>query len=161
MFFFSYLGSFSYYFLLHIFYLCLSIPSSVFLFFFLSLFWERARVRTNGGRGREKGIERIPSRLHTVSTEPDVGLQLMNRDSMTWVKIRSQMLNWLRHPGTPLHPHLVFLLHVCWYPTFLWGLVHFYFFSFSLRWHNLHWFIEPFKWIFYFTGCILQLQNFH
>ena len=30
------------------------------------------------GRGKERGRERIPSRLHAVSTEPNVGLQLKN-----------------------------------------------------------------------------------
>ena len=28
------------------------------------------------GRGRERGRERIPSGLHAVSTEPDMGLDL-------------------------------------------------------------------------------------
>ena len=35
------------------------------------------------GRGREKGRERVPSRLHTVSTEPDAGPKLTNREIMT------------------------------------------------------------------------------
>ena len=43
--------------------------------------------------------ERVPSRLHTVSTEPDAGLT--NCEIMTWVKVRSQTLNHLSHPGTP------------------------------------------------------------
>ena len=33
------------------------------------------------GRGRER--KRIPSRLHTVSTEPDAGLEFTNREIMT------------------------------------------------------------------------------
>ena len=33
-----------------------------------------------GERGREKG--RIPSRLHPVGTEPDVGLKLTKREMM-------------------------------------------------------------------------------
>ena len=32
------------------------------------------------GREREKGGERIPSRLHTVTTEPHPGLSLTNSD---------------------------------------------------------------------------------
>ena len=36
-----------------------------------------------GGRGREKGKERIPSRLHTVSSERDTGLDLTNCEIMT------------------------------------------------------------------------------
>ena len=34
-------------------------------------------------RGRERGRERIPSRLHTVSTEPDTGLHPTNHEIMT------------------------------------------------------------------------------
>ena len=33
-------------------------------------------------RGAERGTERIPSRLSTVSAEPDVGLELTNREIM-------------------------------------------------------------------------------
>ena len=36
-----------------------------------------------GGRGRERGRERIPSRLHAVSAEPDAGLELTNCEIMT------------------------------------------------------------------------------
>ena len=35
------------------------------------------------GRDTERGRERIPSRLHAVSTEPDAGLELTNREIMT------------------------------------------------------------------------------
>ena len=35
------------------------------------------------GRGRERGRERIPSKLHAVSAEPDVGLDLTNCEIMT------------------------------------------------------------------------------
>ena len=39
------------------------------------------------GRGREgekeRGGARIPSRLHTVSTEPNVGIELMNLEIVT------------------------------------------------------------------------------
>ena len=34
-------------------------------------------------RQRETGRERIPSRFHTVSTEPEVGLELTNCEIMT------------------------------------------------------------------------------
>ena len=57
---------------------------------------ERARVR-EGQRARMS----IPSRLQTVSTEPNTGLQPTNREIMTWVEIKNQLLNWLSHPGTP------------------------------------------------------------
>ena len=53
------------------------------------------------GRGRERGRERIPSRLHTVSAEPDVGLETTNCEIMTWVETKSQILNLLSRPGAP------------------------------------------------------------
>ena len=49
----------------------------------------------------QKGRERIPSRVCTVSTEPDVGLKFMNPEIMTWAKTKSQRINWLSHPYTP------------------------------------------------------------
>ena len=50
---------------------------------------------------RERERKRISSRLCTVSTEPDVGLELTNCKIMTSAEIKSQMLNWLTHPGAP------------------------------------------------------------
>ena len=35
------------------------------------------------GRESEGGGERSPRRLHAVSTEPDEGLELMNREAVT------------------------------------------------------------------------------
>ena len=48
----------------------------------LSLFILRERERAQG-RARERGKERIPSRLHTVSAEPSAGLELTNSEIMT------------------------------------------------------------------------------
>ena len=61
--------------------------SFYFIFFIFKVYLflrerERARVR-NPGRGRESGRERIPSRLHLVSAEPDSGLGLTNLDVET------------------------------------------------------------------------------
>ena len=57
------------------------------------------------GKNRQKGRKRTPSRLHAVSTEPDVGLkllnQLMNREIVTGAAIKSQVLNPLSHPDVP------------------------------------------------------------
>ena len=56
-------------------------------FSFLSLFiyfGKRAQIREEQ---RERERERIPSRLHTVSTEPNAGLELTNREIMTWAKV--------------------------------------------------------------------------
>ena len=45
---------------------------------------ERERERTSrGGRGRGRGRERILSGLHAISTEPDAGPKLINREIMT------------------------------------------------------------------------------
>ena len=73
---------------------------------FIYLFWERERERASTrdckqGWGRERGRERIPSSLHTVSIEPDVGLDPMNCEIMIWAKTKSQMLNWMSHPSAP------------------------------------------------------------
>ena len=52
--------------------------------FFLSLFMYFVIERERVGKGqRERGRERIPSRLHTDSTEPDTGLELTIREIMT------------------------------------------------------------------------------
>ena len=53
------------------------------------------------GRGREggRGRERIPSRLHAVNAEPNVGLELMNHEILTRVEIKTQGLSRLSYPG--------------------------------------------------------------
>ena len=50
---------------------------------------------------RERRRERISSRLHTVSGEPKVGLELTKGEIMTWAQNKSWMLNRLSHPGAP------------------------------------------------------------
>ena len=50
------------------------------LFYFFKFIYLRER---EWGRGRERGRERIPSRFHAVSAEPNVGLELTNREIMT------------------------------------------------------------------------------
>ena len=49
-------------------------------FLFTYLFRE---IESKRGRSREKGRERIPSRLCTVIAGPDVGLELTNCEIMT------------------------------------------------------------------------------
>ena len=64
-------------------------PGKFFLMFIY--FWERQRQSASGGGAeRERGRQRIWSRLQAQScrTEPDVGLELMNREVMTWVEVR-------------------------------------------------------------------------
>ena len=60
---------------------------------------EGHRERKSRGRGRE-GEREIPSRLHAVNTEPDVGLEPTSHEIMTWAEINSRRLNRLSHPGT-------------------------------------------------------------
>ena len=43
---------------------------------------ERERKRERE-RERERARERLPSRLHTISVKPDVGLEPMKREIMT------------------------------------------------------------------------------
>ena len=62
--------------------------SGPFSFFFscLHIYFERARERVGEGqreRERERERERVPSRLHTVNTEPSMGLDPTNHEIMT------------------------------------------------------------------------------
>ena len=63
-------------------------------FCFVSILRQRERAQA----GEE---ERLPSRLHAVTTEPDAGLELTNCETMTWAETKSQTFNQLSHPGTP------------------------------------------------------------
>ena len=54
-------------------------------------FWGRERQSTGGG-GADTESE-AGSRLWDVSTEPDVGLELTNREIMTWAEVRC-LTNW-------------------------------------------------------------------
>ena len=54
------------------------------LFFLKFIYFERERESTPRlGEGQRDRVDRIPSRLSTVSTEPDVELDLTNREIMT------------------------------------------------------------------------------
>ena len=68
-------------------------------FFLMFIYFERERERA-GDKQREGEIE-YPSSLLTVSTEPGVGLDLMNPEIMTRVEIKSWTLNQLSHLGAP------------------------------------------------------------
>ena len=73
---------------------------------FIYLFWERKREREREGeRGRQHAQagegQRTPSRLYAVSEEHGTVLNLRNCEIMTWVDIKSWMLNQLSHPGAP------------------------------------------------------------
>ena len=47
------------------------------------IYFERERYSANGRWGQRERRERIPSRLHIVSAEPDVGLEPTNHEIMT------------------------------------------------------------------------------
>ena len=49
-------------------------------FFFRFIYFEREREHMGGA---ERGRERIPRRLRTVSVEPKAGIKLMNLEIMT------------------------------------------------------------------------------
>ena len=62
-----------------------------FFLMFIYSFWESVCVREQR-RGRERGWERIPGRLHTVSTEPDAGLEPMNHE--IWPELKPRVRGW-------------------------------------------------------------------
>ena len=88
-------------------------PHNCFFFFVFKkklmfiYFWERQRQSVNrGGAEREGDTEsEAGSRLWTVSTEPDVELELTNCE-ITYLS-RNRMLDRLSHPGTPLQKLLI------------------------------------------------------
>ena len=47
------------------------------------IYFERDRESTSGGGQRERGREKIPSRLHAVITDPNAGLNVTNSEIMT------------------------------------------------------------------------------
>ena len=71
------------------------------LYFFFSFLNVYLFILLEHEQGRSRCGERIPRRLYAVSVEPDVGLDPMNCELMTWPEIKSWMLNRLSHPGTP------------------------------------------------------------
>ena len=112
----------------------------IFLFFFFNAYlFLRDRERPSASRGgaeREGDTEsKAGSRLWAVSTEPNLGLNLMNREIMSWAEVRC-LINW----ATPvLHILLILNLILCsvlsifciWSKS--WGLVYFFFFHVFIR----------------------------
>ena len=49
-------------------------------------------------RGRDRGRQRIPCRLCTISTEPGAGLKSTNHELVTQAETKTQTLNRLSHP---------------------------------------------------------------
>ena len=62
--------------------------------FFLKIFFKVSFEREGAwGKGRERGRERIPSRLHNDSTEPEAGLDTTNQEIMTWAEKKTCSTN--------------------------------------------------------------------
>ena len=68
-------------------------------------FWDRKRQSMNGGGSEREGDteSETGSRLWAVSTEPDAGLKLTDREIMAWAEVGR--FNRLSHPGAPGCPH--------------------------------------------------------
>ena len=66
-------------------------------FFFNAYFWETVReTEYEWGRGREREGDtesEAGSRLWAVNTEPNVGLELTNREILTWAEV-GRLTNW-------------------------------------------------------------------
>ena len=73
---------------------------SVSLNFFKCLFWERESTCSQV-QEEQREMDRIPSRLPAVSSEPNTRLDFMNHVIMTWAKIKGWVLNRISHPGSP------------------------------------------------------------
>ena len=50
-------------------------------------FWERQSASRGGAEGEGDIESEAGSKLHAVSTEPNVGLEIMNREIMTWAEV--------------------------------------------------------------------------
>ena len=72
--------------------------------------FEEVRGR-EGQRDRETQNPKRGSRLRAVSTEPDVGLELMNHEIMSWAEI-GHSTSRLSHPGAPRLFICLFLSHL-------------------------------------------------
>ena len=58
-------------------------PSHLVLSWILFLVERERESKHEQGRGRERGRQRIPSRLRALSTEPNAGLEPTNREIVT------------------------------------------------------------------------------
>ena len=85
-----------------------------FLIEFFFFFWERKWESVSGGQ-RER--QRISSRFH-AQCGVQLGARSHDCEIMTWAEIKRQLLNWLRHPGSP---SLNFYKWLFVYPFCGWG----------------------------------------
>ena len=63
-------------------------PSLIYLFFYFIYFWDRERQSMYGGGAEREGDteSETGSRLRAISPEPDAGLELTDREIVTWLK---------------------------------------------------------------------------
>ena len=73
-----------------------------FLKVYLFILREKRESICANEEGQRERRERIPSRFLTVSTEPDMELDLTKCENMTGAEIKSQTLNHWSPPGTPV-----------------------------------------------------------
>ena len=89
------------------------------MYFYLFIYlFEREREHEHAWaeRGKERGRERIPSRLHTVRAEPDVGLKLTNHEIITWAKTImtwAENKSWTQPTKSPRCPSQVYFKRTC------------------------------------------------
>ena len=67
--------------------------SSTFFLMFFFYFWERDRARAREGQRERETQSEAGSKLWTVSTEPDVGLESTNHEIMIWADV-GHLTNW-------------------------------------------------------------------
>ena len=63
-----------------------SVKCPTFFFFNVYLFLGQRETEHERGWGRERGRHRIGNRLQAISPEPDAGLELTDREIVTWLK---------------------------------------------------------------------------
>ena len=58
-------------------------------------FWDRERQSMNGGGAKREGDteSETGSRLRAISPEPDVGLELTDREIVTWAEV-GRLADW-------------------------------------------------------------------
>ena len=72
--------------------------------FFNIYFWKRERKHKQGGAGERETESKAASMPWTISTEPDVGLELTTCEIMIWAKVR-----WLSDWATQVPLNTIFL----------------------------------------------------
>ena len=77
---------------------------SLFVYFEREREWVHTRASGGGAEREERGNpKQAPHCQQAVQFQHRAGCGVqINCEIMTWAKIKSQMLNWLSHPGTPM-----------------------------------------------------------